>query len=206
MTTNVRQLFRSRTGAIALGLALSPVVVALAVSAGGDAVYELLLYRRPQVLDEGHWWRPFSAQFVHLGAAHLVGNLLTWLGLCVLLQPRLPARALLAVGVAAIAATAAGLVLTPSVAWYGGLSGALHGVATGCAVLLLLLRRDVGIAVMVLVLIAVKLAWEQFVGPLPGERLPADARVVTEAHLWGGVGGAFAGLVVGLLGRGRGRV
>jgi len=206
VTTNVSQLFHRRRGAIALGLALSPVAVVLAVSAGGDAAHDLLLYRRSQVLDEGHWWRPFSAQFVHLGAAHLVGNLLAWLGLCALLQPRLPVRAWLAVGTAALAATAAGLVLTPSVGWYGGLSGALHGVAAGGAVVLLLLRRHIGVAVMLLVLVAGKLAWEQFVGPLPGERLPAGARVVTEAHLWGGAGGVFAGLVAGLLRRGRGRV
>ena len=206
MTTNVSQSFRSRTGAIALVLALGPVVVVLAVSAGGDAAHDLLLYRRSQVFDEGHWWRPFSAQFVHLGAAHLVGNLLAWLGLCALLQSRLPARAWLAVGAAALAATAAGLVLTPSVGWYGGLSGALHGVAAGGAVVLLLRGRDVGVACLLLVLLAGKLAWEQFVGPLPGERLPAGARVVTEAHLWGGAGGAVAGLVAGLLLRGRGRV
>ncbi len=206
MTTNVSQLFRSRTGAIALVLALGPVAVVLAVSAGGDVMHDLLLYRRSQVLDEGHWWRPFSAQFVHLGMAHLFGNLLAWLGLCALLQPRLPATAWLTVGAAALAATAAGLVLTPSVGWYGGLSGALHGVAAGGAVVLLLHRRDVGVACVLLVLIAGKLAWEQFVGPLPGERLPAGARVVTEAHLWGGVGGAFAGVVAGLLRRGRGRV
>ena len=47
-----------------------------------------------------------------------------------------------------------------------------------------------------LVLLIVKLLWEQLSGPLPGSTELSGARVITEAHLYGALGGAVVTLLL----------
>lgn len=186
------------------GVAAAAVAaLCLLAFAGGEAGLELLRYERAAVLERGQWWRLISGQFVHLGAAHLAGNLAAWVLLVALCVTAPGLRAVLLGGAGGLLGTGLGLLLlAPSVHWYAGLSGALHGVAVGAALTVALARPLPGIAL--LAVIVAKLVVETAFGGLPGTpALPDGARVVTEAHLWGGVGGGVAIAIAVVLARGR---
>jgi rhomboid family GlyGly-CTERM serine protease len=82
----------------------------------------------------GQLWRLASAHLVHLNTAHLLLNLGGLLLICELLWNRLPMRH----GIGLMASGALGISglfcwLHPEMAWYAGLSGALHALWAGCA-------------------------------------------------------------------------
>ncbi len=90
------------------------------------------LYLREAVMERGvagEWWRLFTAMWVHLGWRHWLANLLAAAGLLLLIGREARAGAMLAVLFASGVAAQLMLCRVPSVAWYGGLSGALHGLA-----------------------------------------------------------------------------
>jgi rhomboid family GlyGly-CTERM serine protease len=79
--------------------------------------------------------------------------------------------------------------LHPSIQWYVGLSGLLHGYwAAGC---LCKLSERNWQAVPLLTLLIGKLLYEAFVGSVPMTGSFSGGPVVTQAHLWGAVGGAI---------------
>jgi rhomboid family GlyGly-CTERM serine protease len=86
---------------------------------------------------------------------------------------------------------------SPEVAWYVGLSGALHGIMVAGALVLAIARSPFG-AILLLVVVA-KIAWEHFAGPLPFSELTSGGPVVTDAHLYGAMGGAVAGAALYLI-------
>jgi rhomboid family GlyGly-CTERM serine protease len=130
MTDKSAHLFCARSNKWLLCLGVSIAAFALTFWPQG-----LLLFRYERVLvSSGQLWRLASAHFVHLNAAHLLLNLAGLLLICELLWNRLPLRhgiGLLATSVAGIS----GLLWWryPEMAWYAGLSGALHGLWAGCA-------------------------------------------------------------------------
>src|SRR3546814_5092394 len=75
----------------------------LRLQAGGDETQAALRFSR-QALEQGAWWRLFTAHFIHLGWAHTVLNIAGVL-LCCALAPQLfnpyiwPRMACLAFGV-----------------------------------------------------------------------------------------------------------
>lgn len=149
-------------------------------------------FERLAVLD-GQWWRLLTANLVHTNTHHWLLNL-AGLGLACWLFPALknPRAWLLPLLICAVASTG-GLLLYPEIAWYVGLSGCLHGLfAFGACQEL---QRGVRTAGAVLALVLGKLAWEQWGGAEPGTAELIGARVVTEAHLWGGLAGLGLGLL-----------
>lgn len=87
------------------------------------------LYLRDAVRLDGQWWRLATAMWVHLDAMHWLANALAATGLLALAGRTARARAMLLVLVACGLAVQVALLRAPSVGWYGGLSGALHGLA-----------------------------------------------------------------------------
>ena len=178
-----------------LGLAL----LCLAVQAGGHPWQELLQYQRT-ALEKGQLWRLVSAHLVHLGWAHALMNI-TGLGLVIaLFATRTSPRVLFLLLVVSALAVDAGLwYLHPEIQWYVGLSGALHGLLAG----LLLLqwtnwnRRYLWL----ILLLSVKLVWEYVAGPLPVTGEIAGGPVVSQAHLFGAVGGTLAAMVISVMSR-----
>lgn len=172
------------------GLALLLIVIALlALSAGGDAARAALEWRRSDIAD-GQWWRLLTGHVVHLDVRHAVLNATGLVLVWALYARAWSPRQWLAVSAVAIASIDAGLWwFVPSLEWYVGASGLLHGLIAAGVVSQL--RSERGIAIVVGVLLAAKLASEQLHGPLPF----TDARqhVVIESHAFGALGGLLAG-------------
>lgn len=176
---------------------VAPAVIGLMsvlVELGGEPLRSLLRYDRAG-LAAGQFWRLVTGHLVHLGPSHMVMNVIALAVLALILSPLLSSRDWFAVGLASALAIDAGLyVLHPSIEWYVGLSGVLHGFWAGACVFGLFQRH--GEAVLLTLLLAGKLAYEAFAGPVPLTGEIAAGPVVTEAHAWGAIGGALAPLVL----------
>ncbi len=169
-----------------LAIALICLILALLP----ETIQDDLQYQQT-LTKSGEWWRLFSAHFVHLGWAHLTMNLA---GLAVIwhlfVAPgRAPALCAFHIPLLALG-TALGLLwFNPEVAWYRGLSGVLHGLIV--VSLLQQIRNQPGFSSLMLLLIAAKIAWEQFTGPTPGSEAWISGRVIVDAHLYGGISGVI---------------
>ncbi len=169
--------------------------VALFLLAGGDAVREGLRYER-MAIASGEAWRLVSGHFVHLGASHFALNM-AGLGLVwYLVGDALNRIQWLAVLAFSIAVIDLGFwLLNTDLQWYVGLSGVLHGLLmAGLVRSASPARRD---TIVIAIIVAAKIAWEQVSGPLPGSEASSGGAVIVDAHLYG----AVAGLVAGLLAR-----
>jgi rhomboid family GlyGly-CTERM serine protease len=184
--TTWRPTGQLRSVAPFLAVGLLAVVLQLTVDPG------LLRWERHSVGAEP--WRLISAHLVHLGWEHLALNLaglaLAWALFGAALSP----PGWVAVMVACALGVVTGLLMfSPEVAWYAGLSGVLHGLLVAGA--LFSLRACPGVAGAVLLLLAVKVAGEQFGAGSEGVERLIGAPVIIDAHLYG----ALAGLACGLL-------
>lgn len=169
-------------------------IIALLLRLWGEPASLLFRYDRA-ALGEGELWRLFTAHLVHLGWAHLMMNLA---GLFVVWA--FVARALSRHGwwwlfiLCSLAISLAFWWFFPPLEWYVGLSGVLHSMLFGGAVVAFG-RGDREGAILAL-LVILKLIWEQFFGPLPGSESVAGGAVITQAHLYGAVaGGGFVAIV-----------
>lgn len=167
--------------------------MALIVAAGGVHADEWLRYERSHILI-GEVWRLFTAHFVHLGWSHFLMNLAALALIWILFGRMLSQSAWILISLASMLAVSLGLLLfSPSIGWYVGLSGMLHGLFT--AGVMASLRAGNRLEIMLLLLLLGKLVWEQIYGPLPGTAEFAGGDVVTDAHLYGAVSGFMAVLV-----------
>jgi rhomboid family GlyGly-CTERM serine protease len=177
--------FRSANCDARYGAALlASLAVIFAVCVSGESGRLALRYERT-ALAHGQWWRLLSAHLVHLSLAHALLNAAGLVLLWVLLAREYSARQWGWILLSSIASIDAGLwFLRPSLDWYMGASGALHGALAAGAVAMY--RRGEGLGAVLLLLLIVKLIYEQhsgasvFAGTLP---------LVADAHLFGALGG-----------------
>lgn len=136
-------------------------------------------------------WRLFTAHVVHLGWVHLVlnlaGLLLIWALFGRALRPWAWGAALL---VCALAVSLGLWWRDTDLAWYVGLSGVLHGLLVLGALASLPTERRM--ALLVLVGVAAKLAWEQYSGGDTGTAALVGGAVIVNAHLYGALGGLLS--------------
>lgn len=149
----------------------------------------------------GEAWRLLSGHAVHLGISHWLLNI-AGLGLVwYLVGDAFDWRRWLIVVASGIAAIDAGLwMLNPSLNWYVGLSGLLHGLLVAGIVGTWHRRRFE--AAILGAIVTAKLGYEQLAGPLPGSELTSGGAVVVDAHLYGAIGGLVAGAALISLRRG----
>jgi rhomboid family GlyGly-CTERM serine protease len=151
----------------------------------GEAGRGLLRYDRA-ALAAGEWWRLLTAHVVHLDTRHALLNCLGLALMWALFARDYSLRQWLPIVLGAMAAIDAGLWLCDStLLWYVGSSGALHGVMAAGA--LAHIRRGERDGWVLAGLLAVKLAYEAWLGALP---FSGSEAVVVSAHLYGVVGGA----------------
>jgi rhomboid family GlyGly-CTERM serine protease len=154
-----------------------------------ESIITNLQYHRTHIGD-GELWRPISAHLTHLGWGHLIMNLVGfWFILALFPAPQSPLRCLILLSLL-ILGTSAGLWLfSPEVTWYRGLSGVLHGLL--CWGALKQLKEQPGVSLFILTFVVIKLAWEQWQGPLPGSESMAAGSVIVDAHLYGAITGVI---------------
>lgn len=173
------------------------VAAGVLLAAGGERLTLLLRFDRAG-LEAGEWYRLLTGHLVHLGWSHMALNAIG-MALCWLLvgQAFTIVEWLLVIAVCVVIMDSGFWLLVPDLAWYVGLSGLLHGVLAAGA-LAGVSRRSPEQAVILAILI-IKVAYETLAGPLPGSERAAGGPVVTEAHLFGTVGGilASAALIIG---------
>lgn len=174
-------------------------VLSLIVMLGGDDLARWLRYDRAAILD-GQWWRVLTAHLCHLSWPHLAMNL-AGLALIWALFARFLSTGiwLVTVVVSALAVGLGLLAFNPEIQWYVGLSGVLHGMFL--AGLLACLLAGYRLELLLLVLVAGKLGWEQAYGALPGSADLAGGPVVVDAHLYGALAGTAWTLLLRAAGR-----
>ncbi|MDH3577919.1 MAG: rhombosortase [Gammaproteobacteria bacterium] len=170
------------------------LLVAILLGLGGEMAQQWLRFDRAAI-SSGELWRLVTGHFVHLGWSHfalngaglvlvwyLVGDVFDWIQWFL-------------IGVFTVITMDIGLWLfDPGLMWYVGLSGLLHGILA--AGLMDKLRKPDKEALILMLLLLGKLAWEQFSGPLPGSESTAGGTVVVDSHLFGALGGVVAAILL----------
>ena len=170
------------------------LLVAILLGLGGEMAQQWLRFDRAAI-SSGELWRLVTGHFVHLGWSHfalngaglvlvwyLVGDVFDWIQWFL-------------IGVFTVITMDIGLWLfDPGLMWYVGLSGLLHGILA--AGLMDKLRKPDKEALILMLLLLGKLAWEQFSGPLPGSESKAGGTVVVASHLFGALGGVVAAILL----------
>lgn len=186
MIQSLNQLIRSPAHQLAIGLALGCIALQYA---GLD---DWLRFERSSI-DAGQWWLLLSGNFVHLGPSHLWMNLAGLALVVALVWQHYSRNQWLLIILFASLVVGVGLwIFNPEVHGYVGFSGTLHGLIL--AGVLADLRVYPKSAAILLLLVVGKLVWEQVAGALPGSESVAGGSVVVDAHLYGAIGGAVAGL------------
>ncbi len=181
--------------------ALAGAVALLALQALG--LGPVLEYRRQLLFAEP--WRLLTGHLVHTNLRHALVNALAWVVLARLFAPELGARRqALTLLVSALSISGALALAYPGIAWYRGLSGALHGLFAAGAVAMLRgslaaaggaqrRPREALLAALLLAALWLKIARETWRGPLlESGWLALD--VVTPAHLAGAAVGTLLAL------------
>lgn len=165
----------------------------------GDSGRAGLAYERSAVA-AGQWWRLVTGNFVHLGPYHLLLNVIGLAVLVLLCRERLPLRSwALRFLVLSLSVTLGLYLFAPQWQSYVGLSGVQHGLFL--LGLVPLARRGDRIALVALLYLFGKLAWELVAGVPVSDEQELGGRVVLEAHLFGTIGALLYGLVSGALTR-----
>lgn len=182
--------------------AIAIIIITGLLVLGGDLAREALRFDRSGLAD---WqvWRAITGHLVHLGPGHFLLNAAGVTLVALLVAREFRPIDWVALSIASIVGISAGLwFFNPEIAWYVGLSGLLHGWLAAGIVGLVTHRRPDGWPLAIL--LAGKLAIEQWMGPLPGSAEASGGPVVVDAHLYGAIAGAGAALFATRLERRRG--
>ena len=170
------------------------LLIAVLLALGGEMTRQWLRFDRVEI-HAGELWRLVTGHFVHLGWPHLAlngaGLVLVWY----LVGDVFDRLRWMLIGVFTVITMDVGLwIFDPVLMWYVGLSGLLHGILA--AGLMEKLRKPDREALILMLLLLGKLAWEQFSGPLPGSESTAGGMVVVDSHLFGALGGVVAAMLL----------
>ena len=165
------------------------MLLALALMLAGDSGREWLRFERAGIAS-GEAWRLVTGHFVHLGISHTILNLAGLILVWLLAGRAYPWQKWLWIMTGSMAAIDLGLWFgAPMLEWYVGLSGLLHGMLAAGAIAGLAERSAE--ALILAVVVAGKVAYEQLAGPLPGSEATSGGAVIVDAHLYGVIGGTI---------------
>lgn len=184
-------------GKSALSLWLIPAVIVIGsvlIALSGEFGREALRYDRVWI-GQGEAWRLLAGHFAHLSWSHLALNSAALLLLWYLIGATHSLRDWVIIILVSITTMdAAFWVLNPSLYWYVGMSGLLHGLLA--AGLVARFGSFDAETTLLLVLLTAKIGWEQFAGPVPGSESTSGGPVVVDAHLYGALGGVLAAVLL----------
>ena len=139
-------------------------------------------------ISSGEYWRLLTGNLVHLGWTHLALNVAALLiGIWVFYPARSPIAWATAQIVCSLVSSIGLYLFSPDVGWCVGMSGALHGLLMIGAIDWI--RQGDRMGWVLLAIWSGKLAWEQWQGAMPFSTETVGSAVVTDAHLWGAIGG-----------------
>lgn len=139
----------------------------------------------------GQWWRFLSANFVHLSWQHFGMNALGLILIYALFPSVLHWNAwIIILLLSGLSVTLGIWLFNPDIVWYVGLSGALHGILVILLVLDYVAHKN-GLNIFLFIALVAKLAWEIWMGPMPGSENVAGGPVVVQAHCYGFIGGVL---------------
>lgn len=138
-------------------------------------------------------WRWWTAHWVHVGWVHFALNIIAFACLPFIF-PHIQNRfIILLLFILAPLSSLSFYYLYPSIEAYAGLSGILHGLYVAAAFFYLKFRKERNFAVLVLLLVVVKLIWENTFGQIGTSQL-IGSPVLVEAHLVGAFWGAICAI------------
>ncbi|MEJ2689001.1 MAG: rhombosortase [Deltaproteobacteria bacterium] len=180
---------------LSLVITILPLII---ISLAGQKCPAIFQYDRSAII-EGQYWRIVTCHFVHTGWEHL---LLSLIGVALLfgLFARLYSLFAWLTGALCcmIGISLSFLVFCPTLEWYKGLSGLLHGLLVMGIVGEI--RNGNKFYYLLLLAITGKLALEYFYGPADLTSQFTNAVVITSAHLAGAIAGGMTGCII-LLGQ-----
>lgn len=169
-------------------------LVFLVLALLGDTAREFFRYDPKQMESHHQWWRLITANLVHTNWTHWalnsLGLVLVWYIFNLQLKPLAWAGFLLVLAPAHL------LVLywfVPTLGWYVGFSGVLHGWLAAAAIFDV--RGHYWVGLLLLLGLIIKVFWEQYYGSATGLSDLIEAKVATEAHF----SGVMVGILMGLL-------
>ena len=170
------------------------IAICALIMLAGEFGKEALRYDRVWI-GQGETWRLISGHFTHLGWSHLAlnstGLLLVWF----LVGGAYSLRVWISITGVTFAVMGMGFwFLNPELYWYVGMSGLLHGLLVA-GIVTRLCAMDAETAIL-LFLLAGKIAWEQFSGPIPGSEATSGGPVIVDAHLYGALGGTLGAILM----------
>lgn len=176
-------------------IAISVSAIVCVGSLFAEEVLAPLRYDRAG-LGNGEWWRLISGHLVHINLRHGLLNAAALILTVSLVAGRVAISEWLWLTVGSVVAVDAGLYwLSPEIAWHVGASGVLHGLFAGVGLLLAARSRD-PLGGLLLLLLAGKLAFEQLSGGASPWMADANFTIVTEAHLYGAIGGLASAMIL----------
>ena len=188
------------------GFPLALMLFIALLGVGGEPWIEALRYDRAAIA-AGEWYRLITGNLVHLpgntiewqgfrfhGPWHLFLNELGVLVLVLLCPERLSTavwlRRVLLLGLG----MSLGLYFfAPSMHWYVGLSGAMHGLFL-LGLMPQVLKKDI-VALGCVIYLLGKLGYELYAGAPVSDEAAIGGKVALESHLWGAVSGLVYGIV-----------
>ena len=170
------------------------ILITITINYLGNEVYEYLKYDRLKI-ESGEFWRLISGHFVHLNLTHLAlnyaGLTIVWL----LVGRYYSSFQWLVIFSISLLITSAGFwYLDKNMLWYVGLSGVIYGLlfaGAGRGIKNLPIESS-----FVIVVVIIKIAYEQLIGPTPDSENISGGNVVVNAHLYGSIGGLIAWLLM----------
>ena len=164
------------------------LAVCVSVSACLQIFQQYFIYWRFSFFTEP--WRWWTGHWVHVGWIHFLLNMLAFICLPFIFPMMRKRYLIFLLLTLAPCISFCFYFIYPDVQAYAGLSGVLHGLYVACALACLQLKKERKFSILVLVLVLLKIVWENSFGSLQTATL-IGSPVMVEAHLMGVIIGAI---------------
>ena len=166
------------------------IAACISISASLQVFSDLFIYWRESLLTE--FWRLWTAHWVHVGWMHFLLNMLAFACLPFIFPHAKTRQLTILLLLLSPFISLMFYFFMPDIEAYAGLSGVLHGMYVAVALVDLKYPKERNFAVLVLILVGVKLVWENTWGNSGTAQL-IGSPVLVEAHWLGALGGVLLG-------------